>query len=159
MRATTVKTKGIIRRTEFSKYTNSVGFYKLCNELHHPFTEPSVIGKEGDLYSLYYEEKPKEFEDTSDFDFYAIKLNNTTGKITRKVYKEGSYPGITANFNTLAYGRYIDGTEKVTLYHSLPNVIASFNDIVSGVQPFMGTTYEGGVATQETVYEYIDVPS
>ena len=139
-------TENKTRREEFVSTNEIKEFDKLFNELKETYARPKVIGKEGDLYSLYYDKKPEGF--TKDAELYALKVNNITGDTTQKLYHRGNTSGLKVDFDVIATGEVVGNSKTFTLYHGEG---VSFEEAISMAKEYTGTTYKRGILTDGKV--------
>jgi len=141
-------TDGQVRREEFTSGTEEQ-FEVLLSQVKADVLRPMVIGKEGNLFSLYYDNtcKPSLFED--DYDGYCIKLNNETLAISLKGYLRGNTSGIEVDYEVAATGHFLNDDTSYTLYHGEG---VTFEDALIMAKPYTGTTYKNGEVTRITEY-------
>lgn len=145
------------RRIDFHREGNPDGFNSLLSELEYEYPTPDLIGREANIFSLYYnpDNMPEEYFEVG-FDLYCIKLDNNTGDMKRKAYKQGHYSDIRPDFYVSGTGFFLDDENRVTLYHNLEGFgltdYLSLNDLFTINVPYMGTTYKDGKVIYETIY-------
>lgn len=136
-----------VRREEFIASQNPIEFTNVFNELNGEYPKPTVVGKEGTLYSLYYDKKPSMF--TEDAELYALKVDTSTGTESKKAYYRGNISGLTVDYEVIATGTFLDEPEAYTLYHGEG---VSFEEAITMTKPYTGTTYKNGEVTRITNY-------
>ena len=136
-----------VRRIEYLR--GSEEYSSMLGQLHDNYGDPHVIGKEENLYSLYYDHNfDNKFGDSS-ADIYALKINKDTGKVTRKVYYEGNTSNLTVDYEVVVTGEFLDEPNTYTLYQGEG---ATLTDAITMSKPFIGTTYKDGLITRVTNY-------
>lgn len=136
-----------IRRVEYSFGTE--GYLQLIDIVGQEYGLPSMIGVEGEIYSLYFTnaKKPKEIKEEGVG--YALKINILDGTIKRKVYHEGNTSGVKTDFDVVVTGEFLDEIESYTLYHGEG---VTLSDLLVVSKPYKGTTYKNGEITRITNY-------
>ena len=136
------------RREEFVFTSNAEEYNVIFGELKGDYERPHVIGKEGNIYSLYYNVKQPMFKKKAEL--YALKVNNKTGDVTRKAYYKGNTSGLKVKYDVIATGEFLDDANTYTLYHGED---VSFEEAISMAKSYTGTTYKEGKAARVTLYE------
>lgn len=143
----TATTNDKIRRNEYLKGDEQ--YEVILSDLSGDYGRPNVVGKEGNLYSLYYDYNfDDKFGDTL-ANVYALKVDKDTGLETRKVYYRDNTSGLTVDHKVVATGEFLDEPNAYTLYHGEG---VTFGDAVTMAKPYTGTTYKNGEATRVTNY-------
>ena len=126
--------------------------------------EPSSVCRKGDWLHIYWTNltKPVQFFE-DDFFAYSIRVHIDTGEIKRKGYHKGNPLGLPefdeyiGNLPTVATGIYLD-EDRVTIYYPKTN---NKEDQVLNVamvdRPYLGTTFEDGVAIRTREYLHKNV--
>lgn len=145
------------RRVDYNRIGNPKGYKLYLSELKFDFPTPDTIGKENNIYSLYYhpDTMPSEYFETG-FDLYCIKLDNEIGDFKRKVYKQGEYQDIKTHYLVSGFGLFLEDESRVTLYSAIDGISESpslsLGQLFSVGKPYKGTTYQDGEMVLETIY-------
>jgi hypothetical protein len=152
-----VYTEGILRKVEYDPYNNPLEFEEVMSSFDHEVPSPGRVGREGNIFYLYYSEKSKPdcFED--DYRLYSIRVDNDTGEIVeRKGYLDGNPLGLVRDYCIVATGIYID-EDKYTLYSGPNGECLEELEVLTMTKGLVATTYYNNEILRETEYKLNDV--
>jgi len=150
-------TDGVLRKTEYNRYDNFEKFSQLFEEINHEVPTPAKIGKQGDVYYLYYpgDCKPDCFEE--DYYLYSVRIDNTLGEIVgRKGYSRGNPLGKSRDYCIVATGVLV-GEDRYTLYSAPDGSCLEDDEVLELSKGLVSYTYSGEELLYKTEYVKDDV--
>jgi hypothetical protein len=150
-------TDNMLRKVEYNYYSNPDEFSQIFRGLNHEVPTPAKIGRQGEVYYLYYPGncKPDCFEE--DYYLYSVRVDNTLGEVVgRKGYTAGNPLKKSRDYCVVATGVFV-GEDKYTLYSAPDGSCLEDDEVLEMSKGLVGYTYSGEDLLYKTEYIKEDV--